>query len=98
MIFEISTFKLAKISSKILDTKKKTIFCRAVLSSSSIFVLDYTSWKHSMVRTLESFLSSTLVAEGNIEFDIWNGFRKNYTPPVLDQIKKIEEWLEELPI
>ena len=26
MIFEISTFKLAKISSKILDTKKKFFF------------------------------------------------------------------------
>ena len=26
MIFEISTFKLAKISSKILDTKKKNFF------------------------------------------------------------------------
>ena len=31
MSFEISTFKLAKISPKILDTKK-IFFCRAVLS------------------------------------------------------------------
>ena len=31
MLFEISTFKLAKISSKILDTKKNFFFCRAVL-------------------------------------------------------------------
>ena len=31
MIFEISTFKLAKISSKILDTKRKIFFGRAVL-------------------------------------------------------------------
>ena len=31
MIFETSTLKLAKISSKILDTQKK-FFCRAVLS------------------------------------------------------------------
>ena len=31
MIFEISIFKLAKISSKILDTKEKIFFCRAVL-------------------------------------------------------------------
>ena len=31
MIFETSTFKLAKISSKILDTKKN-FFCRDVLS------------------------------------------------------------------
>ena len=33
-----------------------------------------------MVRTLEFFLSSTLVAEGDTESDTWNGFKENLCP------------------
>ena len=37
-----------------------------------------------------------LVVEGDI--DIYNGFKKIYSPPILVEIEEIEEWLQELEI
>ena len=40
MIFEISTFKVAKISSKILDTKKKVSFLEVYNCSAGLTMLN----------------------------------------------------------
>ena len=50
MIFEISTFKLAKISSKILDTKKKIFFFRAVYYNPTVPFNYYESLLRSLSK------------------------------------------------
>ena len=39
-----------------------------------------------------------MVAKGNVESDIWNSFKENLCPPVLNQIEEMERWLRELAI